>query len=1665
MTEICPPESDFEQTLFLGCSVQSFSCSLGFNEQPTTVNVTLVRDECPGGTRVYYTPEKQTTTSADPGFRIYGDSGLEPPEIGAPVFFKYADFEFCGLIQTWQQIEPGSDTEVYQVTIASPVELLQGTTCILDDYAGQVKGFNVFNVYGFQEYSWGNPGTTFTQNAADGVLFGSVALGFGGADATEAGMPWRKVRDGISILTSALPKVNSGPIEQFSQYGRICFIGAARGGYGLIANDGINVVAGGLFAYAKYVSEYYLDLSDLPLSTVDIRIPGPTADILTIVSQICQEMGFDYYIELIPTYINGLLSKIIKIRPISRQSQPNLGAVENYVAALTNNGLIASSYGRELRNESTTNFVIGGQKRTIYQVTNGVPLPGVDPDVTWLDANYPSNPYVRDTMVPYYGTDYYGNVLVPTTGGEIIMRSDGLKQSLTAIGGSMGNYIKISLDEIDYAGAGFSSFTQALSIGKQTPDRLGYIIAQYDPTFRPESRAKDLGVQLNQKVKARDLIQTINIKYDDEISRDIQKIYEFVLNLYNNSQSKIMVRLPYVNAKRILTTEGSESELLNGRLITSDTPCEGGWTETSNVIGLANPGGIIDYFKNDDGSIHSFGNFLFASGLKLDQVDDNLKYYFHEVPPSGSNNFIFYTEVQTNPDLVFLDNTKAISPRVIVDIPNLNAASSYDKDDNFNETAIKLDFKIQAGISLTKDEEKELARTNFRKRILEPYQLALAFESNENTYGPWKPSNVIEAGPPGRINVIKDESLVPWTYGSYANMNTIAQARADEGVGGMQAAENGSITVDGYPTILLGSELSYSSIQDLFDQTTAEQSTINIVTEFASYSYNIPYIARSVWTGSYGPNVNSINVQFGTGGITTTYEFRTFSPRFGTLSKYNANQLSQRLIKENKLNSKIRFLNNVNSLQAANTKRLAPLGIKTKGGKVAQEEESANDEASQVPSNSVLVGGHAPFRKDSDPEETPTQKTERDRKGRRRSIITAKPLSKLGEECSNSGYDNKSYMSWDGFMRPVSLGGSGGLPRMIQAQETGVYDTGTSATNTITNKYLNFLANPTGYDFDELSFLHTGLDSGHDIEVVGRSTYNDLVNLTTGYTGTGEHSPSLVNPTNTVEGNVVDGYDNDYRFMALRGPLFLQSWGYDTDGKPVPNEADSFEVSGVTGIESGVFATTGLTNRFYPDWLKKPQTWPVAPIDIRLNRERGVWEAGTGSGGGGSASEMVMVLDDLPGYTIKDMVGTPTKVRVIKRYWSGDLLGVDSAGEIFEAYAAEPNIINLDDDTCCNSTSTGTVVPGLNLVTPINGDNSVDDNTLSNVQILGNGVQDSSEVVLSVSNVGSFNSDDPDNDFEIINNSFSLNVSLSTVPTTTHISPGGRAVYNGVCRISATETLIGGIVQEARNVVINVRKNYNTEASSWVNGATHAIPPKLGPGMDTGRSSSDNWTAVTAPLVYFQCSSSLAGAGDHWIATYIDGVFNNIYSSIDNEESGYAIGPGYTYAITMPTLSEGIHSIQFFEMNGNNPNTTAMWGPMSNPLWLIIDADETGTPPDESFELSDIRYGRHGYIETIENKKMLTKIGSCPIKLTSLLSDRVNDYITGTGRAASDFGPADSSVGIASGTWAINNPTTGTNPASPTSLLLHSNFSGAANDIINARYKNGAWEMRGVKSV
>jgi len=1169
----CTPSSvygGFQQTLFLGCSVMSFSASQGWNQQAGEITVQLVKDDCasPSGyNKLYYdtTLSPQTTTSADPGF-----FGLSYDIIGAPAYFRVANFEFSGLIQSWEETHSDSANPTYQVKIVDPRRILEGTQLIINEYAGSVNNVhNLINVYGYAESTGSNncpqyfqtsPGTYSTTDTGvvDGATFGTPAGSFGGASTNKNGMQWNVILDATRALLSSVPAITN----QFSPYGRLVFRTPPTipsTGMGLMPADS------GSLAY------YLVDLNDLPVAPSYWRMNGTSIGLMDAIAQICQDAGHDYYVELVPVVSSGTIYKFIKVRTVDRAAAPALNTIDTFIGV---SGREVQRYnkGRELRNEITSTFVIGGPKQNFYQAEQNY-----DPE----GDGQPTPPEADDIIIPYFGLDpSTGDVIIPYLDDdlwwEFVAPTDDLAVQLLdpKYSKTIASTVRINEKELIMARAGLDQWLSwaghaKTDLWKTISVALGglwdaqHMVALIKAISGDNFRADDL--------IATGKLQASNLGFDYEV---IQIAYAWIKKYAEEYYGKkYQVRVPFTCGK----VDGE-----SGKVITSEEPSDGGWTEVTPVIGLSHPSIYTDFFTLEDGRLGAFCRFDNADGLQLVGLDAN-----DFVTTSNK----VWVKVDVDEQYVYVDKSTLFSPRAVITLPApiqslkinddfLQVLSAYrDIITEFKKDPDSVDIKNKL-LEISKNVNNMLMRLANEQAAVVPDAVGLGIKSNVLKYGPWG-----SIGAAGSVSVTMDEGLVPWEYGGFTTLNLAGNSIASEGVTNTQVAEEGSITVVGYPDLPLGAELLAADAGGPFNgggNNLVENRTLSTGTVFTTVTYGYTNVYK--WDGTYGPNVTSVTTQVSTQGATTTYNLRTWTPKFGIFTKGNSERLKQigrqrlegqKLIRAWTLH-RIRA-KQLSALAKAISARGDRKGIILNDGVLAQPKTP----------HSVLVGQTLPWNTNY-----------------KRPVVATSSTLELTQEMT-SKYDQKAIMSLDGLVRPVSVKGSGGLPRYVTPTGTPCQTTTSVGAQPPLDKpgeagnlnqynvnhaqnYLNPFANPSG---DLVTNLSDTAAHGHDIEMVARGTSvpgSSIVMPIQGYANTNRTQDS--------------DYASDYRMLALRGPLLMQSWGYDLDGFPVPNKADT-----ESAASGGQFTDQNLQCKFMDGWLRKSHTWPVAPIDLRLDRKRGVW--------------------------------------------------------------------------------------------------------------------------------------------------------------------------------------------------------------------------------------------------------------------------------------------------------------------------------------------------------------------------------------------------------------------------------------------------------------------------
>ena len=477
------------------------------------------------------------------------------------------------------------------------------------------------------------------------------------------------------------------------------------------------------------------------------------------------------------------------------------------------------------------------------------------------------------------------------------------------------------------------------------------------------------------------------------------------------------------------------------------------------------------------------------------------------------------------------------------------------------------------GIAAGAMDGASLNNFDYQPAAVYPIAGAIPMRSNIACYGPWASSNfstthIPDGGACGGITVENNPDLNPWNYGSTLALQGVGQTLVESTAIGLIKSETGSVTVPGLP---LG----------------------------------VTTIGGAI--GTFGPSLSSISFTYGGQGVSTSYEFKTYTPKFGKLTKLFTDKFKENVKKRAEF---LRFIKNqsVNQYKSfrrvravQNQARLQGLRYKQAVSRQASLQRVLMGEMYNLyaPKNSGIGG--------------PSQRT----------VVGTDTLDKSINEMVYD-FHKKAFISLDGLYSPVSISGNiispnpdnldrGIFPRFIQAASNPShfvsplhpqppFTTGECQDNPsvpghdinnikIHNMYLNPLSNP-----DSIPHVSGGSGHmGHTIDLVGR--------------GTGIPESGLM--SSLYPRDAADRYSNDYRFLGMKGPLVLHAWGYDVDGKPIPNFIDTEEKA-----KSGIFVTvnsgdpakpSGLTEMFMADWLHKPATWPVGPVDLRFDRERGVW--------------------------------------------------------------------------------------------------------------------------------------------------------------------------------------------------------------------------------------------------------------------------------------------------------------------------------------------------------------------------------------------------------------------------------------------------------------------------
>jgi hypothetical protein len=302
---------------------------------------------------------------------------------------------FGGILQSYTENTSTAERSAFQVNVVDPREILSNVTIILNSYQGTVfDNSNIFNLYGFLEYDVRDDLQEFFEEEADEI----VVLTYSEPSSliTDKNLPDPEdpddaeeaaARERLKNTTAAwyypdktdtytfynvnLPQeLGDGPLptvfpitgQGFARrtdagmpIGRIVqSMNALLETDGVLPDDYLRAGFGGRINFRGF--NYVVDFTGLPLSKIPYFYPFDydTMDLLSFCLEVCEITSHDLFVELLPVidhpvtkYLDEanqslaeqglgdqMLHGIIKLSAIDRTTQPEYGAVLEYLKSL-----------------------------------------------------------------------------------------------------------------------------------------------------------------------------------------------------------------------------------------------------------------------------------------------------------------------------------------------------------------------------------------------------------------------------------------------------------------------------------------------------------------------------------------------------------------------------------------------------------------------------------------------------------------------------------------------------------------------------------------------------------------------------------------------------------------------------------------------------------------------------------------------------------------------------------------------------------------------------------------------------------------------------------------------------------------------------------------------------------------------------------------------------------------------------------------------------------------------------------------------------------------------------------------------------------------------------------------------------------------------------------
>ena len=601
------------------------------------------------------------------------------------------------------------------------------------------------------------------------------------------------------------------------------------------------------------------------------RMPVPHVNLLDAISQICDDLGLLYRIELVGTQF------VIKTASLAVDpaNQNVIGAIKTKAAADEN--IISWETGTESSNSVESNFLLwGGQKEQTFVFNNADDNGDHSAKIFWgYDRN--GKPYWSSSLVYYEDSaclfaftpginypSFKGSTIsgtgvesiyfeIPIPGLEDIILSNeqlyyeiNLIEAAIILGGNQDTwelYLEMALD----AGVNDTYAQVYLRAARSNIRNASNFLFLGGTNENPVKRVfpgqnDDVGIIRGTRVFA-----YLKSVLESALGKQFLWPIDTAGLAPNNTDayvptSKVSGLLAKENKlESYISEDGLDANGADGapKKIYNIAPSDSGWSNPTTLKAKASgmPQEVFDgEILNQDGKT---GNFVIIPTQGLPVIGADPKSCFY----SGTD---LWVRASLNPDYIYIDN----KPYVLV---TLSQAVFLFRSNSMNEVGYWPITNCFFGVKDRNSVFGQSLNVSTGGVPEAPTSFILNFKSTRNDfYGPWYVGTKSKGG---KTKVEQDTNLVPWSFNSSSKLEEVAQTKLKD-LTPISIFETGSYTRVGLPEFSLGQEMQAG-----------------------------------------GPKLTSINATYGPSGITTQHTFRTFTSKFGLPSRYMLERMKKTALK------------------------------------------------------------------------------------------------------------------------------------------------------------------------------------------------------------------------------------------------------------------------------------------------------------------------------------------------------------------------------------------------------------------------------------------------------------------------------------------------------------------------------------------------------------------------------------------------------------------------------------------------------------------------------------------------------------------------------------------------------------------------------------------------